>query len=67
MWGSAQLINHPSILPSAVHDDITVKINSDDFYYFHCVQFIRQVRAPSKHGACVCAWGGGGGEPVCVC
>jgi len=47
MWGSAQMINHASLLPSAIHDDLAVKSNADDCYYFHCVQFIRQVKSGS--------------------
>ena len=38
-----QMIGHPMLLPSAIHDDLVVKANADDCYYFHCVQFIRQV------------------------
>jgi len=45
MWGSAQLIDHPTILPTHIHDLGVVKDGADDWYYLHCIKFIHEVKS----------------------
>jgi len=45
MWGSAQLVDHPTIMPNHIHDMFVVKQGADDWYYLHCIKFIHEVKS----------------------
>jgi len=45
MWGSAQLMDHPSLVPSSIHEDNKVRENAGAYYYMHCVEFIKEVKS----------------------
>jgi len=45
MWGSAQLIDHDALKPSSIHDDGLVAAYAKEFYYMHCVEFIKEVKS----------------------
>jgi len=45
LWGSSQLIGHPTLVPSSIHDAGLVKRHADDFYYMHCIKFIGEVKS----------------------
>jgi len=44
LWGSAQLVEHPSIRPSDVNVMDVVRANADDLLYMSCVEFIRDIK-----------------------
>ena len=44
LWGSAQLVDHPSIRPSDVNVMDVVRANADDLLYMSCVEFIRDIK-----------------------
>mmetsp|Transcript_54561 Transcript_54561/g.129106 ORF Transcript_54561/g.129106 Transcript_54561/m.129106 type:complete len:427 (+) Transcript_54561:3-1283(+) len=45
MWGSAQLIDHPTLSPSSIHDDRAVQQHAASNYYMHCIHFIKKVKS----------------------
>ena len=47
LFGAAQLISHPDIVPSSIHDERVLKDNSDEYLYLNCIKHIKSV----KHGA----------------
>jgi serine/threonine-protein phosphatase 2A activator len=49
LWGSAQLIDHPSIRPSAVTSMVVVTEHADEFLYLGCVKFIRDIKQGPFH------------------
>eukprot|EP01118_Nematostelium_gracile_P008970 TRINITY_DN29_c0_g1_i3.p1 TRINITY_DN29_c0_g1~~TRINITY_DN29_c0_g1_i3.p1 ORF type:complete len:314 (+),score=79.70 TRINITY_DN29_c0_g1_i3:134-943(+) len=44
IWGSAQLINHPTIKPKSIHDKDLVNSTADEYLYMGCIQFINQMK-----------------------
>ncbi|KAL7329431.1 Serine/threonine-protein phosphatase 2A activator 1 [Mucor circinelloides] len=44
VWGSAQLINHPRLLPKSILQRDTVDAFADEYMYFRCIQYILQVK-----------------------
>lgn len=47
IFGAAQLVNHPHILPSSIHDEELLKQAADDYMYLSAIAFIRKVRLRS--------------------
>jgi serine/threonine-protein phosphatase 2A activator len=54
VFGAAQLVNHPSILPSSIHDEELLRLEAEDYMYLKAIAFIRKVR-PTK-GKRGCGW-----------
>ncbi|KAK3715942.1 hypothetical protein QZH41_016507, partial [Actinostola sp. cb2023] len=44
IWGSAQLIDHPDILPKSFLDPHIVEQHSQDYMFIDCIKFINTVR-----------------------
>ncbi|KAL9553534.1 hypothetical protein MBANPS3_003236 [Mucor bainieri] len=44
VWGSAQLINHPRLLPKSILQRDTVDAFAGEYMYFRCIQYILQVK-----------------------
>lgn len=44
LWGSAQLIDHPYIKPSAILDNEAIKLYADDYLYLSCINFVKRVK-----------------------
>ncbi|PRP81050.1 protein phosphatase 2A, regulatory subunit B' [Planoprotostelium fungivorum] len=44
VWGSAQLIGHPSIKPKSIHDGEVLKQSSDDYLYLSCISFTKEMK-----------------------
>jgi len=49
LWGSSQLINHPSFLPSIVLTPASITHYSDSFLYFRAILFILQYKTGPFH------------------
>lgn len=43
LWGSAQLIGHPSVRPMGIHSPDVLGTYADDYLYLGCVQFVKEV------------------------
>lgn len=43
MWGSAQLINHPSLPPKSITDKTIVDAYAGEYMYYRCIQYIHEV------------------------
>lgn len=46
-WGSAQLINHESLLPSSIHDAHLIEKFRESFLYFSSIDFIMKSKSAS--------------------
>jgi len=44
VFGAAQLVNHPSILPSSIHDDEVLEEGAADYLYLNAIAFIKKVK-----------------------
>ena len=44
LFGAAQLINHPDILPSSIHDDSIIRDNEDEYLYLSCIKYVKSVK-----------------------
>lgn len=44
IWGSAQLVNHPNILPDSVLDPLLVEQYKDDYMYLNCIAYTCSVK-----------------------
>ena len=49
LWGSAQLIDHPSIQPSGVNSMAVVNEYADRYLYMGCIKFIRDIKNGPFH------------------
>jgi len=49
IWGSAQLINHPTITPSSVLDPEIVKKYADEYLYLGCIAYTLSVKTGPFH------------------
>nr|XP_003229726.2 PREDICTED: serine/threonine-protein phosphatase 2A activator [Anolis carolinensis] len=52
IWGSSQLIDHPSLEPRHFVDEKVVNENHKDFMFLECIRFITEVR-PTAAFVCV--------------
>lgn len=43
-WGASQLIDHPFILPSSIHDKSIIEEHGGDFLYLEGIRFIQQIK-----------------------
>ena len=43
VWGSSQLIGHPSITPSSIHSQAVLDTNAEDYLYVGCIKFVKHV------------------------
>jgi hypothetical protein len=48
VFGAAQLVNHPHILPSSIHDEELLEREADDYMYLGAIAFIRKVRVAKR-------------------
>jgi len=44
VWGSAQLIDHATIKPKSIHDSDIVNSSADEYLYFGCIKFIKEMK-----------------------
>uniref|UniRef100_A0A7S3Y2V7 Serine/threonine-protein phosphatase 2A activator n=1 Tax=Heterosigma akashiwo TaxID=2829 RepID=A0A7S3Y2V7_HETAK len=44
LWGAAQLVGHPSIEPSSIHDDSIIRENKDEYLYLSGIDFVKQLK-----------------------
>jgi serine/threonine-protein phosphatase 2A activator len=44
VWGSAQLVEHPYLKPSAIHSDELLEVHAEGYLYLAAVRFVRQVK-----------------------
>ncbi|XP_071802330.1 serine/threonine-protein phosphatase 2A activator-like [Asterias amurensis] len=44
IWGSAQLIDHPSIQPKDFHDCGVAQSNAKEYMYMRCIEYIHQCK-----------------------
>lgn len=44
LWGSSQLIGHPSVRPMGIHSPDVLATYADDYLYLGCVQFVKEVK-----------------------
>jgi serine/threonine-protein phosphatase 2A activator len=49
IWGAAQLINHPSMEPTAILQPRLVEQYADEYLYFGCIHYINQVKTGPFH------------------
>ena len=45
LFGAAQLIHHPDLLPSSIHDDGIVRDNENEFMYMSCIKYVKTVKS----------------------
>ena len=45
LFGAAQLIHHPDLLPSSIHDDSIVRDNENEFMYMSCIKYVKTVKS----------------------
>ncbi|XP_057292300.1 serine/threonine-protein phosphatase 2A activator-like [Hydractinia symbiolongicarpus] len=45
IWGSSQLINHPTFFPSALADEKVTEENKDNYMFFGCIAYINTVKS----------------------
>ena len=45
IWGSAQLVNHPSILPDSVLDPLVIEQYKNDYMYLNCIAYTCSVKS----------------------
>jgi hypothetical protein len=50
LWGASQLIDHPYIAPSSIHDIAVLREESDDYLYLEGVSFIRSIKTTAAFG-----------------
>mmetsp|Transcript_4514 Transcript_4514/g.6227 ORF Transcript_4514/g.6227 Transcript_4514/m.6227 type:complete len:469 (+) Transcript_4514:248-1654(+) len=44
LWGAAQLIDHPDITPSSIHDEAVISGNKDEYLYLAGIDFVKQLK-----------------------
>ena len=44
LFGAAQLVSHPEISPSSIHEESTLRTEGDAYFYLAAVAFIRRVK-----------------------
>ncbi|GBF94505.1 hypothetical protein Rsub_07039 [Raphidocelis subcapitata] len=44
VWGSAQLVSHPVLRPSSIHNADALEAFAGDYSYLGCVAFVKQVK-----------------------
>ncbi|CAM9247107.1 unnamed protein product, partial [Hapterophycus canaliculatus] len=52
LWGSAQLIGHPSITPSDVLDGNVLEQGKEDYLYLGAIDFIKSLKKGAAFGEC---------------
>jgi Phosphotyrosyl phosphate activator (PTPA) protein len=45
LWGAAQLVGHPTIVPSSIHDDRVLQEGATEYLYLEAIQFIKKVKS----------------------
>lgn len=45
IWGSSQLVNHPTILPSHLVEEEMVRRYSNDYMFFGCIRYINETKS----------------------
>lgn len=50
IFGAAELVGHPRYIPSSIHDDAVLMRESEEYLYFHCIQYIKQVKSSGHFG-----------------
>lgn len=49
IWGAAQLIDHPTIVPSSILDQDLVKKYADEYLYLECIAYTLSVKSGPFH------------------
>lgn len=49
LWGSSQLVKHPIIQPSSIHDNDVLEEYSEDYLYLSCVRFVKGLKSGAFH------------------
>jgi len=44
VWGAAQLVDHPFLKPASIHNSEALDTYAEDYLYFSCIKFVRQVK-----------------------
>jgi hypothetical protein len=50
LWGASQLIDHPYITPSSIHDLEVLREESSDYMYLEGISFIRNIKSAAAFG-----------------
>jgi serine/threonine-protein phosphatase 2A activator len=49
-FGASELCGHPRYTPNSIHDDSILSRESNDYLYFHCIEYIKQVKSSGHFG-----------------
>lgn len=50
IFGASELNGHPRYGPSSIHDEQVLARESEEFLYFHCISYIREVKSSGHFG-----------------
>ena len=50
LFGAAQLIHHPDLLPSSIHDDSILRDNENEYLYMSCIKYVKSVKKGGSFG-----------------
>lgn len=50
LFGASELIGHTEYTPNSIHDESAVTRESDEYLYFHCIDFIKKVKSSGHFG-----------------
>jgi serine/threonine-protein phosphatase 2A activator len=50
IFGASELNGHQRYGPAAIHDDSVLERESEEFLYFHCILYIKQVKSSGHFG-----------------
>lgn len=49
-FGASELCGHPRYTPNSIHDDNILSRESNEYLYFHCIEYIKQVKSSGHFG-----------------
>jgi hypothetical protein len=50
LFGASELVSHPTYTPDSIHQDNIVNQESDEYMYFSCIKFIKEVKTHGHFG-----------------